>query len=253
MTLATPTWITPPSDIKLSPTEVHLWRVNLIQADATIAALQPTLSVDEQQRAARFRFSVDRRRFIVGRAALRHILGRYLGQDPAMIQFCYGASGKPGLSDNRFQFNVSHSQDLMVCAIASDRLVGVDLEYVRTIADLPQLTQRFFAPQEHETIQALPEPQQLPAFFQHWTCKEALLKAAGTGLVDLRAIEVVIQAEIVTIRQGSKAVNQSNWSIQLFYPDRNFVAALAIATAPVPETVSKLTPVFWQWQDGNGV
>src|SRR5881397_1867586 len=56
-----------------------------------------TLSEDERNRSARFRFERDRRRFVVARGALRDLLGRYLDIDPGQIRFIYNAFGKPEL------------------------------------------------------------------------------------------------------------------------------------------------------------
>src|SRR5262245_37170099 len=55
------------------------------------------LSSDESQRARRFRFERDRKRFIVCRGVLREILGTYLGKNPEAIVFSYGPQGKPYL------------------------------------------------------------------------------------------------------------------------------------------------------------
>jgi len=74
-----------------------------------------TLSEDERNRSARFRFERDRQRFIVAHGALRDLLGRSLGTDPGRIRFVYNAFGKPELDPafgERLKFNLSHSADL---------------------------------------------------------------------------------------------------------------------------------------------
>jgi len=44
-----------------------------------------------------------------------------------------------------------------------------------------------FRPEEHARVEVCPAERQLQEFFFHWTCKEAYLKAVGTGLAgDLR-------------------------------------------------------------------
>jgi 4'-phosphopantetheinyl transferase len=203
--------------------------------------------VDEQTRADRFRFPRDSHRFIASRGILRTLLGRYLHVPPAHLRFCYGDRGKPALAEDfsmsGLQFNLSHSEDLMLCAIACNCLVGIDLEYIRPIDNLEDLTQRFFSPQEHAAIHALPTEARLRSFFQHWTCKEALLKATGDGLVSLSAIELSIEHERAALTSWNYAAQMPNqWSLQLLVPASGYVAAVAINSRDRSST-------FLQWDD----
>jgi hypothetical protein len=93
------------------------------------------LSDDERSRADKFYFNRDRRRFIVARAGLRIILGRYLGIEPEQLRFHYNRYGKPSLSghsgEDELRFNVSHSRDLALHAITREGNVGIDVEHLR--------------------------------------------------------------------------------------------------------------------------
>jgi 4'-phosphopantetheinyl transferase len=66
----------------LTPTVVHVWAVRLDSPSAHIDALSLTLSDDERERAGRFHFDRDRRRYICARGALRQLLSRYLDAAP---------------------------------------------------------------------------------------------------------------------------------------------------------------------------
>lgn len=216
----------------LADTEIHLWQASLVVSSDEYEPLAKTLSVDEQARASRFRFPRDARRFVASRGILRTLLGQYVHLDPAQIQFCYSDRGKPSLASAPatagLAFNLSHSEDFMVCAIACNGCVGIDLEYIRPVANLEDLTQRFFSPQEHAAIHTLSEESRLRSFFQHWTCKEALLKATGDGLMSLSAIEISIEsnrAKLVTWRGTKCPGNQ--WLLHLFEPVPGYVAAVA--------------------------
>jgi 4'-phosphopantetheinyl transferase len=81
-----------------------------------------------------------------------------------------------------FSFNLSHSGDVALCAIARFATVGVDVEAIRESRDLMPIARRFFSFAEQAALQALPSEQQCLAFYQCWSSKEALLKAWGTGL-----------------------------------------------------------------------
>ncbi|HEX7893876.1 MAG TPA: hypothetical protein VF447_06775, partial [Terriglobales bacterium] len=77
--------------------EVHIWYAELSNpADAR--TLQSLLSVDEVERANRFRFPEHRRRFRIARGCLRQLLGAYLDVPPQQVRFAYSAEGKPQLS-----------------------------------------------------------------------------------------------------------------------------------------------------------
>ncbi len=218
-------WLRPPSELRLQPNEVHLWRSSLDLPLEAIEFFAKFLSSDEQIRADRLRFDHHRQRFIVGRGILRSLLGRYLQIAPDRVQLIYSKTGKPALENQRLQFNVAHSQGLALYAVTLDYPVGVDLEEMRAIADLNALTQRFFTPKEHMAICNLPASQQSQAFFRHWTCKEAYLKATGDGLAKLQDLEISLdahQAYLTRVPQGKIA----DWHLREIRPAENFVGAI---------------------------
>src|SRR5438105_11848106 len=92
-----------------------------VRLDVAPERYYATLSDEERNRSARFRFEKGRRRFVVAHGALRELLGRCLGTDPAQVHFIYNAFGKPELHPEyggRLKFNLSHSGDLALIAIA---------------------------------------------------------------------------------------------------------------------------------------
>ena len=90
--------ILPPADLSLATGDLHAWLIPIDAPPVRVSELTALLSLDEQARAARFRFERDRTRFIAARAALRRILGRYLGRAPAELAFDYSPHGKPSLA-----------------------------------------------------------------------------------------------------------------------------------------------------------
>jgi len=124
-------WATPPPGLVLGSAEVHVWRARLDVPPEGVRALEPMLASAERQRAARFRWPADRHRFIVARSALRAILAGYLRLDPRGIHLTADIRGKPRLaSADALCFNLSHSADLALYALARHCEVGVDLERV---------------------------------------------------------------------------------------------------------------------------
>lgn len=168
---------------RLDSETVHLWHIDLRAAPAG-ADPYKSLSADERTRAARFHHDRDRTRFTVARARLRLILGAYLGRRPTDIQFYYSAFGKPALADERngLRFNLSHSEDHCLIALARGRDVGVDIEAVTRSVEIMPLAARFFSPTESDALSRLPADRRRQGFFTIWTQKEAFVKAKGDGL-----------------------------------------------------------------------
>jgi 4'-phosphopantetheinyl transferase len=221
-------WQAPPLVLKLAAGDVHLWRWRLDRAVGDRPLFAPDglapdgLAPDEQLRADRFRFDSDRQRFIAARSGMRRILGRYLNRDPGTIEFSYASHGKPFLADRAIEFNLSHSGDWAVLAVAVDRAVGVDIERIKPMADLAKLTARFFVTGEHQRIMQLAEADRAIAFFRTWTCKEAYLKATGEGLGQLKSLEVVVQPQL-----PARLLTPIGWQLLELVPDVGYVGAVA--------------------------
>ena len=88
-------WLPPQASLDLKIDEVHVWQACLDVDDASLQQLERVLSADEKERASRFHFERDRKRFVAGRATLRNLLSRYLRIQAEQIQFSYGTEGKP--------------------------------------------------------------------------------------------------------------------------------------------------------------
>jgi 4'-phosphopantetheinyl transferase len=221
-------WFIPSHAVVLPDDEVHVWRADLSLDSAAIARLVATLSPDERARAARFHFERDRRRFTAARGVLRQILAGYLGQDPALIEFNYSPSGKPSL-DSDVRFNMSHSHELALYAIARRKEVGVDVERIRPQVAEEQIAERFFSPREAATLRALPANVQAEAFFNCWTRKEAYIKARGEGLgIPLDSFDVSLApgepAAILAVRNEPQEMLR--WSIESLAPAPGYVSAV---------------------------
>jgi 4'-phosphopantetheinyl transferase len=158
---------------------VELLFISIDVTASVLARLSAVLTHAETDRAARFHFEADRRRSIVGRAALRHLLSQRLGVEPQEFRFEQGESGKPFLPQSDIQFNVSHSCDVVAIALAADE-VGVDIEAKHEIPEMAAIAARFFSRDEAERVLAATDA--IDQFLRIWTMKEAIVKAAGPGL-----------------------------------------------------------------------
>tara|TARA_B100001123_G_scaffold406656_1_gene498140 strand:- start:5411 stop:5797 length:387 start_codon:yes stop_codon:yes gene_type:complete len=81
------------------------------------------------------------------------------------------------------EFNLSHC-DGLVCLVFDNGPIGIDVEKVRPLKDLPDVCDQVFTKKDQNYIFMTEEAEtQLEKFYQLWTCKEAELKANGTGLM----------------------------------------------------------------------
>lgn len=168
-----------PPNIKNQRIFVLWWRVS------QWAFLQPNfltvLSPDETLRANRFISDLVRTRFIIGRGLMRHILGYYTNQQPQSLTFRYGTRGKPMLDNTNFSFNLSHSEDVMLLALAICPTIGVDVEHLAPMTEMRRVAGDYFSVNEQIALFSLPPESQLSAFYRCWTRKEAYIKARGDG------------------------------------------------------------------------
>jgi 4'-phosphopantetheinyl transferase len=214
--------------------EIHVWHAALDRESKTIGQLEETLSLDEKGRADRFHFVNDRNRFVVARGLLRELLGGYLQQDPAGLQFSYGQHGKPALSgayaSSGLCFNLSHSSGLAVYAIARGRNLGIDVEHIRPDSAGDDIAERYFSAREVSDLRALPPEARVDGFFRCWTRKEAYLKATGMGL------QIPLNSFAVSLAHGEAAQFLTGvdprWHLEAYHPAEGYVAAVAYDGVP---------------------
>ena len=169
--------------IELRAGTVHLWHTSVAQTDIPFDDPLSVLDEEERDRAARFHFDRDRKLFVLGRAFLRCLLARYTGAHPVRIRFKQNQYGKLFLEYpvNSVQFNVAHSGDCIIHAIARGTGVGVDIETLRDF-EAPETISSYFAPGEQAWLLAMDPHEVITGFFTLWTCKEAYIKALGLVL-----------------------------------------------------------------------
>ncbi|CAM1357019.1 4'-phosphopantetheinyl transferase family protein [Tenacibaculum halocynthiae] len=137
--------------------------------------LTKLLPKNMQERLSKFLRWQDAYSYLYGKLLLR----------TSMLQFGYNHSlefikmtkhGKPYFENSPFAFNISHSEEYVVCAISNDEKVslGIDIEKVKPI-ELNSFSS-VFSPEEKQEINSYNK------FYTCWTRKEAVVKADGRGL-----------------------------------------------------------------------
>ncbi len=211
-------------------TVVH---VDLVRHEANERAAWAWLDAEERRRAHRFQHTGARRRYVLCRASLRSLLCDSLGCANRKLAFDTAEHGKPFATVNRLRapigFNVSHSGQHGLIALASRGRVGVDVEERVPQRNLDTLVEAVFGPDERADMAAAGGSRKLRLFLDLWTMKEALSKALGTGLsMDVASFEIP-----QTMRQGAASgsfrfaeVPDVTWRLHNIGTER-FAAAVA--------------------------
>ncbi|MEM6794108.1 MAG: 4'-phosphopantetheinyl transferase superfamily protein [Acidobacteriota bacterium] len=214
--------------------EIDVWAIDLAPSAGRLRELRALLDAEEITRAERFHFERHRRRFIVRRGAMRILLSAYLGRRADDLRFTLGTSGKPDLADPpagaRLAFNLTDSEDFALLAVGEGAELGVDVEALERPRDADRLVERFFSEPEREVYAGLPDDLKTAGFFRAWTCKEAYLKAIGTGLqTPLRdsTVELDPRRPSRMIEVAGSASEAARWSLRELRPRRGFAGALA--------------------------
>jgi 4'-phosphopantetheinyl transferase len=177
--------------------EVFAWVVDLLRPPVQLGELLRRLTPNEQARALRYKIAKAREQFVIGRGLLRGLLAPVLRVEPVEVPLEYLPSGKPVLATGAagLHFNVTHTDGVAVLVAARSR-VGVDVERPRPLADADGLVGRYFSTAEGIAFRTLPERFRLAAFFRGWTCKEAVIKAAGATVGSLADFDVELHPEL---------------------------------------------------------
>lgn len=235
-------WLTAPPSLEVSDRDVHIWKIDLARE---LTAVGSSLSAEEHERAARFRFETDRQRFKTARGALRLILSYYLRCAPGELKFGQTEYGKPFFTnpyDSSLRFNLSHAGDVALLAVTRGREVGIDVELMRPDFATHEIAEHFFSPFEVAALAHIKPSQKTRAFFTCWTRKEAYVKARGEGLsMPLDMFDVTVGPGLVAamLHNRSDSSETSRWIFHHIALDHEYVGALVIETTVAPLQISR--------------
>jgi 4'-phosphopantetheinyl transferase len=174
--------------LSLTSDVAHLWYVDPDSIDDwySLAAYHTVMAPDEAQQQARYRFAAGRKEYLVTRALVRSVLSAYAPILPKDWEFVRNKHGRPEIAGPkdapRLRFNLSNTRGLIVCLVAKDRELGVDVEDIQRHGETVAIADRFFSPTEAAELTRQPVHRQRDRFFDYWTLKEAYIKARGMGL-----------------------------------------------------------------------
>lgn len=234
-------------ELALAAGGVDCWSVPLrrFPAEARPVAVA-LLSAEERERAARFHFDEHREEYTRSHAALRILLARYLGVEADSLVIAPDGSGRPVLAKpaRHLHFNLSHSGETALVALASAAPVGIDAEIVRDFPDLLEIAMRYFAPREVADLRRLDAARRREAFYVTWTRKEAFVKALGLGLsypLDTFCTGPQDRPPRLTRARGAP---YPDWTMADLKLGKGYKGAVAIR---LPNATVRLQEATWPW------
>ena len=177
-------WSSPEQVPALDAAHVHVWKASADELAVFTADFFLLLDAAERERHSRFHFERDAARFAVSHGLLRVLLAQYTGAEAAALMVDQGPNGKPHLTSGP-SFNLSHSGDAILLAIARDANVGVDVEQWSDrlgLGEMERLADHAFSKREQVALCALQDVERAAAFYATWSRKEAYIKSTGIGI-----------------------------------------------------------------------
>jgi 4'-phosphopantetheinyl transferase len=244
-----------PSMIGLCSGDIDLWLTPYDEiADARLHdRYSLLLNPAERAQQERFYFRRDRLRYLVTRALVRTVLSRYVPLDEAAWVFATNAHGRPHIANvdataHDLRFNISHTQSLVVLAVARGREVGVDVENTHAHNVDFGIADHFFAPAEVAALSNVPPDERQFRFFEYWTFKEAYIKARGMGLsipLDKFSFDYPSDRHVCLSIEAELADDPERWQFWQFQLSAEYLVAVCaerIPAQPARLNVRKIVP-----------
>ncbi len=183
---------------------IEVFAIKLVE-NATFEAqkegLLNYLPSESREAVLRHKTAKGAQRSLLGELISRIIIGKKNAIETHELHFDKTIKGKPFLKDSNVHFNISHSGDWVVLAVA-DIDVGIDVEKIRPINY--RIATRFFSKQENSLLEKQEDNNKLNLFFDFWTLKESFLKLLGTGLTkSLSSFTILRKDDVFTLKENS--------------------------------------------------
>ena len=165
--------------------KIYYYKIKSIWEERILVLQMACMPLDMQTKISRYQSKKERQSRIIGKLMLLQLIKDF-DLHLSLEHILYSKGNKAILSPD-FDFNISHSGDMIVCAALRGGQIGIDIEQIRPI-DMEDYRDYLTG---NEWLYINKQPDRQKAFFEIWTRKEALIKACGTGLdAELNTIDV---------------------------------------------------------------
>ncbi|NDK38764.1 hypothetical protein DT603_07905 [Pseudoxanthomonas gei] len=141
------------------------------------------LSPAERQRVGKKLRPRDRDELVLAYALHRLSVAKILECDPSLIVLERDGFGRPLVAGNELQTSLSHTTGAVAVALSRHGFVGIDIEPAARAGELAEIASTVMHASEVGSIESLPYTARAQELLALWVRKEAVLKAAGIGLL----------------------------------------------------------------------
>ena len=156
--------------------EVLLYTDNKITSLQKLESYVNSLPAHMIKKAGQFKYIEDVQRYVLGKILLSKAM-KFFDLEFSLDLIKYTRYNRPYF-EFRFDFNISHSEDLIVCIASIENRVGVDIEAIKNI-EIDYYNNIFDTCVWNSIVQS---DNSLECFYHYWTIHEAVLKVQGSGL-----------------------------------------------------------------------
>lgn len=189
---------------------------------------------DKKDRIHRFVNKQDKIRALIADILVRFIIMKKLQIKNNNIAFRRNDYGKPFLKGyENFNFNISHSEDFVVCAI-DEKPIGIDIEKINQI-EYEEICKGFFSMSENDYIEKTLD-NRLSRFYEIWTLKESYIKLCGKGLsTPLRLFSIGIdENENISVLMENE---RKEYCFKLFEMDNEYKIAVCSSNREISNNI----------------
>ncbi|MBQ7340929.1 MAG: 4'-phosphopantetheinyl transferase superfamily protein [Oscillospiraceae bacterium] len=153
------------------------------------------LSPSRKEHIDRLRRPEDKTRSLAAEGLLQTLLREHYGITNAKLH--RASNGRPYLANSHLHISLSHSDQMVACAVSEDP-VGIDIEKIRPMS--LKICRHLCVEEEKAYLLSdsgltendeCQDPEVLRRLFEIWTAKEAYFKKQGTGITDLKSVNVL--------------------------------------------------------------
>ncbi|GIQ60768.1 4'-phosphopantetheinyl transferase [Flavobacterium collinsii] len=178
----------------------------------------PKFPVDYQEKIKRYRRWQDAQLSLLGRILLFNATEEIYNHNPYDKEIKHTKYNKPYFDNDLIRFNISHSGNIVVCALNDENEIGIDIEIINDIEieDFKsQLT-------EFEWNKIVLSRNKKDTFYDYWTKKEAVIKAHGDGLaIPLSSFEIL---------ENTTRINEENFYLKEIKIDEKYKCFVSLKT-----------------------
>ena len=183
-------------------------------SDRTLCRYLNGIPVSFQEKIKRYRKRADQEISIIGKALLSDGLAELGFSNQPLRMLRLDEYNRPYI-DGSIDFNISHSDNHVVCALTESGRVGLDIEKIKPI-DTSDYFNMFNLAIREKILKA---PDRTREIYRYWTMVEAVVKADGKGM-----FTPISQVRIIN---GTASMNDKKWKIHEIPIGKNTVCHCA--------------------------